>query len=111
MSACTLSLRPVAIRPARPRHHHAALCVQALELEIARANNTATLAERTFRAAQNERGKEINGLSEELISVQNSLEAQQAQLANFEAKVQSGQLDSDNRMHTMESLKAKVLSL
>eukprot|EP00892_Ulva_mutabilis_P003444 jgi/Ulvmu1/1471/UM011_0201.1 len=84
---------------------------KALEHEIARVNSTASLAERTYRAAQSERGKEISGLSEELVSAHHSLEAQQAQLASFEAKVQNGQLDTDNRMHSMDSLKAKVLSL
>lgn len=85
--------------------------MQELEIQIARANSTASFAERTFKAAQSERGKEISELSEELVSVQHSLEAQQAQLATFEAKVHNGQLDTDNRMSTMESLKAKVLSL
>lgn len=99
------------MRPYTPHEHNRIIYTQALELEIARANSTATLAERTYRAAQNERGKEISGLSEELVSAQHSLEAQQAQLASFEAKVQHGQLDSDNRTHTMESLKAKILSL
>lgn len=85
--------------------------MQALELQIARANSTASFAERTFRAAQTEHGKEINELSEELVSAQHSLEAQQAQLATFEARAHDGQIESDNRMNTMEGLKAKVLSL
>lgn len=87
------------------------ITMQALELQIARANSTASFAERTFRAAKTEHGKEISELSEELVSAQHSLEAQQAQLATFEARAHNGQLESDNRTNTMDGLKAKVLSL
>jgi Skp family chaperone for outer membrane proteins len=79
-----------------------------LETEVARVNSSFAQVAQKLKDLQRERGKEVDGLQEELLSAQHSLEQQRAQLQDAAAKMQSGQLDQENRGISIESLRSKL---
>ena len=82
--------------------------LQTLETEVSRVNSSFAQVAQKLKDLQRERGKEVDGLQDELLSAQHSLEAQRAQLQDAEAKMHSGLLDQENRGLSIESVRAKL---
>lgn len=61
-----------------------------------------------LKELQHERGKEVDGLQDELLSAQHSLDQQRAQLQDAAVRMHSGQLDQENRGLSIDSLRSKL---
>lgn len=71
-------------------------------------NGSFAQVEQKLKDLQRERGREVDGLQDELLSAQHSLEQQRVQLQDVAAKMQCGQLDQENRGLSIEALRSKL---
>jgi response regulator RpfG family c-di-GMP phosphodiesterase len=85
--------------------------VQVLEAELARINGTYAQVEQKLKLVEKERGKEVDGLQDELISAQHSLDEQRQRLEEAEAKYNSGQLNQENKGLSIDSMKVKLTQM
>lgn len=82
--------------------------LQTLETEVARVNSSFAQVAQKLKELQHERGKEVDGLQDELLSAQHSIEQQRVQLQDAEAKMHSGLLDQENRGLSIDGVRSKL---
>lgn len=82
-----------------------------LEGEVTRVNGSFSQVEKKLKTLERERGKEVDGLQDELLSAQHSLDQQRLRLEEAQAKYHSGQLDQDNKGLSIDGLKTKVTQM